>query len=237
MVFRFNNLWSLTIVACLIPLLWLLIDIAFDNLGSNPIQALHIRLGDWSLRFLWLTLAITPIQTITKWRGMTDYRQMLGLYAFFYATLHLLVYLLVDHYLQWRIIGIDIVESPYIWFGTLAYIIVFLLAVSSPKWAKKRMGKTWKKLHRYIYIAAVAAIIHYYWQLKGNLAEPLFYLIIVVLLLGFRIAVWLKNRQFNKLMIPAGRKVLVVVTKQAVIPETVHERQVTLRNGWTDPEP
>ncbi|MFI3187343.1 MAG: protein-methionine-sulfoxide reductase heme-binding subunit MsrQ [Methylococcaceae bacterium] len=187
----------------------MLIDIALDNLGANPIQALHIRLGDWSLRFLWLTLAITPLQTITNWRGMTDYRQMLGLYAFFYATLHLLVYLVVDHYLQWRIIGIDIIESSYIWFGVVAYSIVFLLALTSPKWAKKRMGKTWKKLHRYIYIAAIAAIIHYYWQLKGNLAEPFFYLILIALLLSFRIAVWLKNRQFNKMMIPTRNKIII----------------------------
>lgn len=209
MVFKFNSLWSFAMVAGLMPLFWLLIDIAFDNLGANPIQALHIRLGDWSLRFLWLTLAITPLQTITKWRGMTDYRQMLGLYAFFYATLHLLAYLLIDHALKWPIIGIDIIESPYIWFGVLAYIIVFLLALSSPKQAKKRLGKTWKILHRTIYIAAVAGIIHYYWQLKGNLAEPFFYLILIVLLLGFRIAVWLKNRQFNKMMIPARKKIII----------------------------
>jgi sulfoxide reductase heme-binding subunit YedZ len=237
MVLRLNHLGTVTIIAGLLPLFWLLIDIAFDNFGSNPIQALHIRLGDWSLRFLWLTLAITPIQTITKWRGMTAYRQMLGLYAFFYASLHLLAYLLVDHYFQWPIIGIDIIESPYIWFGVLAYSIVFLLALTSPKWAKKRMGKTWKKLHRYIYIAAVAAIIHYYWQLKGNLAEPLFYLILVILLLGFRIAVWLKNRQFSKMMIPTSRKLLVIQTKQAVIPKAVRERQGTVRNGWMDRKP
>ncbi|MDI1231488.1 MAG: sulfoxide reductase heme-binding subunit YedZ [Methylobacter sp.] len=222
---------SLTIVACLIPLLWILIDIAFNNLGSNPIQALHIRLGDWSLRFLWLTLAVTPIQTMTKWRGMANYRQLLGLYAFFYATLHVLTYLLVDHSLIWRIIGIDIIESTYIWFGVLAYIIVFLLALSSPKWAKKRMGKTWKKLHRFIYIAAVAAIIHYYWQLKGNLAEPLFYLIIVVLLLGFRLAVWFKNYQFNKMMIPTGQRVLSVQAKQVVMPESIRARQAILQKS------
>ena len=209
MFIRFNNMWSLIFVAGLIPLFWLLIDIALDNLGANPIQALHIRLGDWSLRFLWLTLAITPLQTITKWRGMTDYRQMLGLYAFFYATLHLLVYLVVDHYLQWRIIGIDIIESSYIWFGVVAYSIVFLLALTSPKWAKKRMCKTCKKLHRYIYIESIAAIIHYYWQLKGNLAEPFFYLILIALLLSFRIAVWLKNRQFNKMMIPTRNKIII----------------------------
>lgn len=231
MVLRFNRLRSLTIVACLIPLLWILIDIAFNNLGSNPIQALHIRLGDWSLRFLWLTLAVTPIQTMTKWRGMANYRQLLGLYAFFYATLHVLTYLLVDHSLIWRIIGIDIIESTYIWFGVLAYIIVFLLALSSPKWAKKRMGKTWKKLHRFIYIAAVAAIIHYYWQLKGNLAEPLFYLIIVVLLLGFRLAVWFKNYQFNKMMIPTGQRVLSVQAKQVVMPESIRARQAILQKS------
>jgi len=203
----------------------LFIDIAFDNLGSNPIQALHIRLGDWSLRFLCLTLAITPIQTVTKWRGMTDYRQMFGLYAFFYATLHVLAYLLVDHALMWRMVGIDVIESPYIWFGVLAYLIIFSLALTSPKWAKKRMGKTWKKLHRFIHIAAVAAIVHYFWQLKGNLAEPLFYSIVVFLLLSFRILVWVKNRQFSRMMIPTGQRILAVAEKQGVMPVVIRKRR------------
>jgi len=225
MILRINNLRSLTLVGCLIPLLWLFIDIAFDNLGSNPIQALHIRLGDWSLRFLCLTLAITPIQTVTKWRGMTDYRQMLGLYAFFYATLHVLAYLLVDHALMWRMVGIDVIESPYIWFGVLAYLIIFSLALTSPKWAKKRMGKTWKKLHRFIHIAAVAAIVHYFWQLKGNLAEPLFYSIVVFLLLSFRILVWVKNRQFSRMMIPTGQRILAVAEKQGVMPVVIRKRR------------
>ncbi len=225
MVLRINNLRSLTIAGCLIPLLWLFIDIAFDNLGSNSIQALHIRLGDWSLRFLCLTLAITPIQTVTKWRGMTDYRQIFGLYAFFYATLHVLAYLLVDHTMIWRMVGIDIVESPYIWFGLPAYTIIFLLALTSPKRAKKRMGRTWKKLHRFIYIAAVAAIVHYFWQLKGNLAEPLFYSIIVFLLLSFRILVWVKSRQLSRMMIPTGRRVLAVAEKQGAMPEVVRKRR------------
>jgi len=225
MVLRINNLRSLALAGCLIPLLWLFIDIAFDNLGSNPIQALHIRLGDWSLRFLCLTLAITPIQTVTKWRGMTDYRQMLGLYAFFYATLHVLAYLLVDHALMWRMVGIDVIESPYIWFGVLAYLIIFSLALTSPKWAKKRMGKTWKKLHRFIHIAAVAAIVHYFWQLKGNLAEPLFYSIVVFLLLSFRILVWVKNRQFSRMMIPTGQRILAVAEKQGVMPVVIRKRR------------
>lgn len=224
MILPIKNLWSKSIAACLLPLLWILVDIGYDNLGSNPIQALHIRLGDWSLRFLCLTLAITPVQTVTKWRGMADYRQLFGLYAFFYATLHLLAYLLVDHALMWRMVGVDIIESPYIWFGLLAYIIVFLLALTSPKWAKKRMGKNWKKLHRFIYLAAVAAVIHYFWQLKGNLAAPLFYSMIVFLLLGFRVLVWAKNRQLNKMMIPTGRRVLALAEKQGEIPETIRKR-------------
>ncbi|TAN70688.1 MAG: sulfoxide reductase heme-binding subunit YedZ [Methylobacter sp.] len=225
MFLRIDNRWIITIVACLIPLLGLYVDIAFDNLGANPIQALHIRLGDWSLRFLCLTLAITPIQTITKWRGMVTYRQIFGLYAFFYATLHLLAYLLVDHALMWRMVAIDIIESPYIWFGVLAYLIIFSLAITSSKWAKKRMGKAWKKLHRLIYVAAVAAVMHYFLQLKGNLAEPLFYSMIVFLLLGFRILVWVKNRQLHKMMIPTGRRVLVLAEKQGEIPEALRKRR------------
>ncbi len=224
MILRIDNVRSKLIVCGLIPLLWLLVDIAFDNLGSNPIQALHIRLGDWSLRFLCLTLAVTPVQTLTKWRGMADYRQLLGLYAFFYASLHVLAYLWMDHALMWRMIGVDIIESPYIWLGLLTYLIVFLLALTSPKWAKKRMGKNWKKLHRFIYLAAVAAIIHYFWQLKGNLAEPLFYSIIVFLLLFFRVSVWVKNRQLNKLMIPTGQKVLPLTEESEAITETVRKR-------------
>lgn len=207
MWFRINNAWIAISIGCLLPLFGLLLDIVSDNLGSNPIQAIHIRLGDWSLRFLCLTLAITPIQTMTKWRGMADYRQMLGLYAFFYATLHVLGYLFVDHAGEWRVIGIDIIESSYIWFGVLAYVIVLSLAITSPKSAKKRLGKNWKKLHRLIYYAAGAAVVHYFWQLKGNLLQPLFYLTIIAFLLGFRVLVWFKNRQLAKLMVPKGRPI------------------------------
>ncbi len=203
----FLKLRNLCITASLIPLFLILIDILFDNLGANPIQALHIRLGDWSLRFLCITLAITPIQKITKWRGMSYYRQLFGLYSFFYATLHLLAYLCIDQALVWSIIVADIVESSYIWFGLLAYIVIFLLAITSPDSAKKMMGKSWKKLHRFIYPASIAVIIHYFWQLKGNLLQPVFYTLLVVLLLGFRVAVWYKKRQFNRLMIPKSRDI------------------------------
>jgi sulfoxide reductase heme-binding subunit YedZ len=200
-----KNLRISTLVACSVPLIFLGVDAVFDNLGSNPIQALHIHLGDWSLRFLCITLAISPIQTITRWRGMTEYRQLFGLYAFFYASLHLLVYLLVDHNFMWSLIITDVIESPYIWLGVFAYIIVFLLGVTSSKFAMKKLGRNWKKLHRWIYLAAIASVIHYFWQLKGNLAEPLLYAILVFLLLSFRIFTWFTARQLSKMMIPKGR--------------------------------
>jgi sulfoxide reductase heme-binding subunit YedZ len=196
---RQNDKWWLIIfVICLIPLFWLFYDIAFNRLGSNPTEALHIRLGDWALRFLWLTLLITPLQTISHWRGMSVYRRLFGLYTFFYASLHVLDYLIIDNYLDWRIIGIDILESTYIWFGVLAYIIIFLLAITSFKYAQKLLGKNWKNLHRFIYVAAIAAMLHYFLQLKGNLAEPFLYLITIVLLLGFRVVVWYRVQKIIK---------------------------------------
>jgi len=203
---KFNQLKPGILIACWLPLLWLLLDIILDNLGGNAVQAVHIRLGDWSLRFLCVVLAITPIQTMTNWRGMSEYRRMFGLFTFIYATLHLLAYLVLDHYLVWSIIATDILESSYIWFGIAAYLIILALAVTTPKWVVKLMGKDWKKLHRFIYFAAGAAIMHYFWQLKGNLAEPLFYLSIIILLLGFRMLVSFKNRVINRLMLPRGRR-------------------------------
>jgi sulfoxide reductase heme-binding subunit YedZ len=138
---------------------------------------------------------------------MANYRQLFGLYAFFYATLHVLAYLWIDHALVWPIIVTDVTESVYIWFGLIGYIVLFLLAVTSPKSAKKRMGKSWKKLHRYIYPASIVIVIHYFWQLKGNLLNPVFYAILVFLLLAFRVADWYKTRQFNRLMIPKSRNI------------------------------
>ena len=201
-----EKLHQLTVIVSWLPLAVLLWDIAMNQLGGNAFQAIHIRLGDWSLRFLCLTLAITPVQTITRWRGLSVYRRSFGLFSFVYASLHLFAYLWLDHGFAWSVIINDITESQYIWFGVLAYLIVLALALTTPIWSKKKMGKSWKKLHRLIYLAVIAAVMHYFWQLKGNLSDPLLYLIITLLLLGFRVLVLIKNRQLGKLMLPNGRK-------------------------------
>jgi sulfoxide reductase heme-binding subunit YedZ len=196
--------WTICLVA-LLPLLGLGQDIANNSLGANPVQALHIRLGDWALRLLWLTLAITPLQMLFNWRGMADYRQLLGLYSWFYASLHVIAYLVVDHGLQWSMIFTDMFESPYIWFGLGSYLILLSLALTSTKAAKRILAKRWKPLHRLIYLASVAAILHYYWQLKGNLAEPLWYVSLLILMFAFRAVNYLKSRVIARLMIPRGR--------------------------------
>lgn len=201
-----GKLWWILLFSGLIPLVGLIFDITTGHLGSNPAQTVNIRLGDWSLRFLCLTLAVSPLQVLTRWTGMSSFRQLLGIYTWFYATLHVLGYLAADQAFHWDMIAIDILESPYIWFGVLAYFVILLLALTTSRAAKQRLGKNWKKLHRFIYLASIAALLHYYWQLKGNLAEPLFYALIIALLLSFRLAVWYKKRVIAGLMIPVGRK-------------------------------
>ena len=205
MTLKFDRYW-LTLYICGLPLLWLLVDMVFNHLGADPIKALHVRLGDWSLRFLCITLAVTPVQKITRWRGMADYRQLFGVYAFVYSTLHVLVYLTIDHGMQWQLIWIDVLESSYIWFGVIAFVIVFALGLTSTNASKRWLGVYWKKLHRLIYIAIVAAVVHYFWQLKGNLADPFMYAIFTLILLGFRVLIWYGNQRLSKMMIPKGRE-------------------------------
>ena len=136
------------------------------------------------------------------WRGMAEYRKLFGLYSFFYATLHILTYIIVDNNFMWGMIWTDILESPYIWFGVIAYIIVFLLGITTPNSIKKMLGKNWKKLHRFIYLAGIVGVIHYFWQLKGNLAEPLLYTLILFFLLGFRALVEFTRRRLSNMMMP-----------------------------------
>jgi sulfoxide reductase heme-binding subunit YedZ len=133
---------------------------------------------------------------------MADYRQLFGLCCFGYSLIHVLVYLVVDNALNWSIITTDMMESPYIWLGLFSFLIITVLAITSPNYAKKKLGKNWKKIHRFIYFSAVFAVIHYLWQLKGNLVQPIFYGILIFLLLLFRVLNYLKNKKLNKLMIP-----------------------------------
>lgn len=177
------------------PLAWLLANIQAGQLGANPIQAIHIYLGDWTLRFLCLNLAVTPFIMVTHWHGPFRYRRMIGLFTFFYATLHVLAYVILDQALAWRMIGWDIIEGSFIVMGLITYLILLFMAVTATPIWERHFGFYVAKSHRLIYIAAITAIAHYAWQLKGNLAEPLMYALIIVLLLGFRALAWRRARR------------------------------------------
>jgi sulfoxide reductase heme-binding subunit YedZ len=199
---KLSDLWNLLLVVSLLPLLGLAFDIVFDGLGSNPVQALHQYTGTWALRFLCVTLLVTPIQKVTRWRGLAHYRRLFGLLTFFYAALHVYGYLSVDHAGEWSVILTDVAETTYLWYGLFCFMVLILLALTSFNAAQRAMGRNWKKLHRWVYPASVAAVMHYFTQLKGNLAEPLMYAVIIGLLLAFRVLVWWKERQISRLMIP-----------------------------------
>lgn len=185
---------------CLIPFFWLVVDTVTDNLGANPIETLHFRLGDWALRFLCITLALTPIKLLTGQSWPLRYRRMMGLYSFFYATLHFLVYIGLDLSLSWEQFIDEIPKSPYILVGLLTFLILSILAATSTKSMQKRLGKNWKKLHRLIYLAAGSAVVHYFWLVKADYREPLLYAAIIFLLLSVRIVYVLKKNDRRKIV-------------------------------------
>lgn len=177
----------LIFIVSLTPFILLLNDTIRDQLGANPIEALHFRLGDWALRFICISLALRPLKILTGQNWPLQYRRMIGLFTFFYASLHLLVYVILDQSLSWEQIKDEIPKSPYILVGLFAYSLLLPLALTSTKKMQRRLGKSWKKLHRLIYVIAVVAVIHYFWLVKLDYSEPTIYALIVLLLLGIRI--------------------------------------------------
>lgn len=186
-----KSVWTfvkiLFFIASLSPFLSLLHDSLNDQLGANPIETLHFRLGDWALRFLCLGLAITPLKRITGIKDLIRFRRMTGLFAFFYASLHFLVYIALDLSFSLEIFLEEVPESPYIIIGLLTYAMLVPLAVTSTKGMQKRLGKKWRQLHKLVYFAAILAVVHYLWLVKSDLQEPLIYAALVFVLLGFRV--------------------------------------------------
>ena len=175
---------------CLVPVLWLFFLAATDGLGANPAEALLRDLGLWALRFVCLALAVTPLRVWLGWTRLAAYRRMLGLYAFFYGSLHWLCYLLLDMGLDWAAVLEDLAKRPFILVGTLAWGILLVLAVTSiPRLIRRMGGKRWQALHRAVYAAAALAVLHFWWMRAGknNLAEVGVYLAIVAALLLARV--------------------------------------------------
>jgi sulfoxide reductase heme-binding subunit YedZ len=173
----------------LVPLALLVRGALTNNLGANPAEAIQLTTGRWAFRFLLLSLAITPVRRLTKWNVLIQYRRMLGLFAFFYATCHFLAYWSFDLTFAFgKMVG-DIAKRPFILMGFTAYLLLIPLALTSTKGWIRRLGKKWTQLHRLVYVSAVCAAIHFAWKVKVFAGDPVLYAIAVTLLLAFRV-VW-----------------------------------------------
>ncbi len=157
-----------------------------DALGADPVAEIEHRTGLWALRLLLLTLAITPLRQLSGQSVLLRFRRMLGLYAFFYACVHLGVYLGLDLRGYWTQIFEDIVKRPYITVGFIAWLLLIPLAITSTQGWMRRLKRTWGKLHKAIYAIGVLAVLHFWWLVKSDIREPLLYAAILALLLGWR---------------------------------------------------
>ena len=177
----------LIFILCLLPFGLLLFNALGGRLGANPIEEMTHITGEWGLRFLLLTLSVTPLRRLTKINRLIRYRRMLGLYAFFYLSLHFLTYLILDQFFDWQAIIRDIIERPYITVGFLAFVLLIPLAITSTKKMIRRLGGRWHKLHRLVYVIAILGVLHFLWLVKADWLEPLVYGGILALLLILRL--------------------------------------------------
>ncbi len=177
----------LVFVACLVPLGLMAWQGLNDALGANPIEELTHRTGDWTLRLLLITLAVTPLRQTLGWTALMRLRRMLGLFGFFYACLHLTVYLWLDQFFDWGEIAADIAERPYITVGFAAFVALIPLAATSTRGMVRRLGRHWVRLHKAIYAIAILGVLHFWWLVKADVREPAIYAAVLTLLLGYRL--------------------------------------------------
>jgi sulfoxide reductase heme-binding subunit YedZ len=181
-----------TFVLALAPFLWLVFRALTGRLTANPVEDIQLTTGDWALRLLLVTLAITPTRRITGWNGIIQVRRQMGLFAFFYATLHFLTYLVFDQVFDFAHMLVDVAKRPFITFGFLAFLLLVPLAITSTKGWISRLGRRWQVLHRLVYIAAILASIHFIWKVKVVIGQPVYCAAILTVLLAFRVVWWLR---------------------------------------------
>lgn len=188
-------------VACLLPVAdvlwraWNMRQGKEPDLTANPIEYITLATGWWALFILVSTLAITPLRKLTKQAWLIRFRRLLGLFAFFYATLHLITYVWLDKFWEWRDMLRDIQKRPFITAGMVAFLAMLPLAVTSTSWAIRKMGgKNWNLLHRLIYLSAIAGVVHYFWKLKAGYEKPIAFAVVLAVLLGWRVVAAMRER-------------------------------------------
>ncbi len=184
----------LLFVVCLAPLALLVARGMQGTLGANPVETITHTTGDWALRLLLATLAITPLRRLTAQHWLAPLRRPLGLFTFFYSSLHLATYLWLDRFFDWGSIAEDILERPYITVGFAAFALMIPLAITSTRGWIRRLGRRWTLLHRTVYVVAALGVMHFLWLVKADLLEPLVYGAILLVLLAARLR-WRRARE------------------------------------------
>ena len=174
-------------IVALLPLVYLIWGVFAGALGANPIETVIRDLGEWALRFLLLTLTLSPLRRLTGMAQLLRLRRMLGLYVFFYASLHLTIYIWLEQSLDVWEIWLDIVERPFITVGMLTFILLIPLAVTSNRASMRKLGKNWLRLHTLVYPIAMLAVLHFWWLVKVDTREPLIYALLLTILLSERL--------------------------------------------------
>ncbi len=174
-------------ILCLTPFLLLVADAANDNLGTNPVETLTHETGEWALRFLLITLCVTPLRRLMHINWIIKLRRMLGLYAFFYALLHFITYIWLDQFFDWQEILIDIPKRPFITIGFISFVLLIPLAITSTNAMQRRLKKKWLTLHKLVYVIPMLVVVHFIWSLKADYSEPLFYSFIFLALMLSRV--------------------------------------------------
>jgi methionine sulfoxide reductase heme-binding subunit len=185
---------AVLVLAALIPAALLVRGMLRGDLGVNPAETIQLETGRWTFKFLLLTLAVTPLRRISGWNGVIQYRRMLGLFAFFYGTLHFASYWAFDLVFAFGKMLADVAKRPFITMGFAAYLLMLPLALTSTKGWIRRLGRNWALLHRLIYVSATCAAIHFAWKQKVFAGDPVWYAIAVAVLLGFRVAWQVRQR-------------------------------------------
>lgn len=180
---------------CLLPALLVVTDALgiTGRLGANPIEEILDRFGNWNLRFIMITLAITPLRRLTGWNWLGRFRRMIGLFTFFYVLMHFLTWLILDQGLLIPAIAEDLVKRPFITVGFIALLLLAAMAVTSTDRIRRAMGRSWNKLHYSIYAVGILGVWHYWWQVKNDIRDPLIYAVVLILLLGLRL--WFRYRR------------------------------------------
>ena len=184
----------LIFIICLWPILSLGIVIFLNNLGANPVEFIERHFGKWALIFLCLTLSMTPLRRITHMNQWILYRRMLGLFTFFYATVHLLCYIGLDYHFAWIDIKNDIIKHRYVLVGFLGWLLLLPLAITSSDNMMRKLKFNWKRLHRLIYLIAILGVLHFLWLVKKDITEPLIYAFIIFILFLLRLNIFKRQK-------------------------------------------